>query len=69
MIAFVNYLLSVALANGNEEVDADNDIEKKMDIDEVRIDPDKPLLACNCTNEPNNGHSKQCGFYNAHSPK
>jgi hypothetical protein len=52
MIAFVNYLLSVALANGNEEVDADNDIEKKMDIDEVRIDPDKPLLACNCTNEP-----------------
>lgn len=52
MKAFINYLLSVALADGNEEVDADNDIEEKMDIDEIRVDPDKSLFACNCANEP-----------------
>jgi hypothetical protein len=51
-VAFINYLLSVALADGNEEVDADDDIEEKMDIDEVRVDPDKSLLACNRANEP-----------------
>jgi hypothetical protein len=44
--------LSIALADGKEEVDADNDIEEKMDIDEVCVDPDKSLLACNRANEP-----------------
>jgi hypothetical protein len=43
--------LSIALADGDEEVDADDDIEQKMDICEVGVDLDEPWFACNRANE------------------